>query len=720
MFAGFHHFYRTVYVPDHAAELNRWVHLFSNVGAVFFGTVGVVTQTAWVFALGVWCQFGPPYLGHILFEKTHRSIDQSPIYAFIGSWYTTTKILLGRQCIRHPPAFAPEIPAHPPEHLLELVRQYGRNLHAFMVLEPGLQVWYAPDGQAAVAYTDRGGHWVAAGSPLCAAERVAEVTQAFLDAAEKASRTAVFFGVSHRFAERLGDLKVDVLPIGQAPIWDPREWTETVGRAKKLRNRLRRGHRLGLTARLADVDELGENQPLHRAMQALTADWTEAHALPPMGFLVTLELFQHPADRRYMVIEHAGTLAGFAVCVPVPGQAGWLVEDMMVACNAPAGTGETLVDGAMRQLASEGAAMVSLGLCVLAGLHTTPSDHPILMGILRTSGRAMGGLYNVDGLYRFRNKMRPARWQTVYLVSNRRMTIWTLRAVLMAFAEGWIPRFAMRVVGRWLNRHTIDGRTAALAAVGVGTVVACMVGVGLSILPWWLALPAATVACFIGFTPVHEAAHGHASTARVINNGIGHLCAGLVLGAFLPYRFLHGEHHRNNGLTVGDPDRCAVRGPSWTLPVRWATQDYAYLHAYAPHWRDRPLRERANLLICGAVYAGVLVGAALVGPMWLLAVVAAWFVPARLAQTALAIVFTWWPHADHGPRLARLRQLTRHSRALHWLWLGQNNHIAHHAHPERPFYDVDAASNPDRADCTDAKAITPTGVSRNGTAALSA
>lgn len=719
MFERFHHFYRTVYVPDHAAVLNRWVHFLSNMGALFFGTLGVVTQTGWVFALGVWCQFGPPYLGHILFEKTHRSIDQSPIYAFIGSWYTTSQILLGRQCIRHPPTFAPELVPPPPERLLELVRQHGRNLHAFMVLEPGLDVWYTPDGQAAVAYTDRGGHWVAAGSPLCAAERVPEVTQAFVDAADRAHRTAVFFGVSERFAQRLTDMPVDALPIGQAPIWDPQEWDATVRQAKKLRNRLSRGRRVGLSTRLANADHVAEGTPLRRAMLALTERWTAAHALPPMGFVVTLELFQHAADRRYIVVEHEDKVVGFAVCVPVPAQEGWLVEDMMVAPSAPGGTGETLVDAAMRQLASEGAQMVSLGLCVLAGLQTTPSDHPILMHILRMSGRLMGGLYNFDGLYRFRNKMRPAQWQTVYLVSNRRMTVWTLRAVLMAFAQGWIPRFAMRVVGRWLSHHTIDGRTAALAAVSVLTVAASVCGVGLGLVPWWAALPVATIACFVGFTPVHEAAHGHVASARVINDGIGHLCSALVLGTFLPYRFLHGEHHRNTGALTGDPDRCAVRGPRWTLPIRWATQDYAYLHAYAPHWSDRPITERANLLLCGLAYAGVLTGAAVLGPMWLMAVLVGWFVPARIAQTALAIVFTWWPHAEHGPRLTRLRAWTRESRLLRTLWLGQNNHLAHHRRPERPFYAVDA-SNPDSADCTDDNTIAPIGVPRNGTTALSA
>jgi hypothetical protein len=94
---SFHEFYERVYLPDHASPLNRWVHFLSNVAALGFITAGIWFTSLHLFAVGVWCQLGPPYLGHILFEKTHRSIDQSPIFAALGSWYTTFQILIGKQ-----------------------------------------------------------------------------------------------------------------------------------------------------------------------------------------------------------------------------------------------------------------------------------------------------------------------------------------------------------------------------------------------------------------------------------------------------------------------------------------------------------------------------------------------------------------------------------------------------------------------------------------------
>lgn len=103
----FMNFYETVYLPDHAAPLNRWVHFLSNVAALLCCGLGLLMMNIYLFAFGLWFQLGPPYLGHILFEKTHRSIDQSPIYAALGSWYTTLEIFLGRQSVTYGPKQKP-------------------------------------------------------------------------------------------------------------------------------------------------------------------------------------------------------------------------------------------------------------------------------------------------------------------------------------------------------------------------------------------------------------------------------------------------------------------------------------------------------------------------------------------------------------------------------------------------------------------------------------
>ena len=98
---AFSAFYDGVYIPDHSSPLNRWVHFLSNVAPLTFCALGLLLFDYYLLAIGIWCQLGPPYLGHILFEKSHRSIDQSPIFAAMGSWYTTYQIVIGKQSITH-------------------------------------------------------------------------------------------------------------------------------------------------------------------------------------------------------------------------------------------------------------------------------------------------------------------------------------------------------------------------------------------------------------------------------------------------------------------------------------------------------------------------------------------------------------------------------------------------------------------------------------------
>ncbi len=340
--------------------------------------------------------------------------------------------------------------------LLPLVRKHGRNLHSFLTLEPGLSVW-RKDDDAAVAYVDVGGCVVAAGGPLCAADRSREVAAEFAAAHHK---QAVFFGVSRAFVDRLrlgddddqqNDDGFDVLPIGQVPVWSPRDWPSVVKKADKLRNRLKRAAKLGVVVRNATIDEV--RGPLGARMSEIADSAAAQRALPAMGFMVRVELFDHAEERRYFVAEVHNHIVGFAVCVPVYGRDGWLLEDMMVDDDAPAGCGEALVDGVMVGCAD--ASVVSLGMVVLAGVDEDEfaARHVWWVRALRLSSRVFRGLYNFEGLLRFRDKLRPTAWEPVYVVTRGPVSFRALRAVLMAFCNGWVPRFALQGFVRGLVRR---------------------------------------------------------------------------------------------------------------------------------------------------------------------------------------------------------------------------------------------------------------------------
>lgn len=583
--------------------------------------------------------------------------------------------------------------------VLSLLERYGRNLHSFMILEPGLSLWFTDD--AAVAYASRGGYWVAVGAPLCAPERSEAVAKEFGEAAHLAGCRVVFFGVTSAFVSRLQSRMFDSLKIGEAPSWVPSQWNQALGAAGKLRNRLSKARRDGITCRLVSAEDVENDPTLRSRFVAIADEWAESKALPPMGFMVTVELFQHAERRRYFVAEHQGNLCGFAVCIPVYGRNGWLLEDMILRPDAPGGCSECLIDGVMRRLSEEGAEFVSLGLVALAGLKGSESEtrHPLLSRFLRVSSRAMGWLYNFEGLYRFRKKLQPAFWEPVYIVSRDRITFFTIRAILMAFAQGWVPRFGVRVLGHWArksiplkatrvaeSRPLVDLSTLLIAITAITLMVFAILGNYWDIISSPVAIVFGTIAAYIGFTPVHEAVHGNVSRFRLVNQIVGHLCTIPLLGAFLPYCFLHQEHHRHTNDDDQDPDIWCGQGARWLLPLRWATQDIGYLQHYFRNWPKRPWIERVNLLGCGFGFIVIALISFLVLPDLFFALLFGWFIPARLALFILAATFSWLPHAPHEHQSIYQATSVHSSPWLTWLLLGQNFHLVHHLEPRIPFY----------------------------------
>jgi fatty acid desaturase len=585
--------------------------------------------------------------------------------------------------------------------LLEALAKYGRNLHSFMVLEPGLSVWNKDD--AMIAYADRGGYWVAVGGPLCAIEDTLVVASAFRESARKAGRKVVFFGVTRPLVDRL-EGAFDSLQVGLAAVWDPAQWQHGVADSGKLRNRLSKARRSGVAVRLLDSSQVAEGTPLRHRFVEIVDSWADRKALPPMGFMVTLELFQHAERRRYFVVESDGIVHGFAVCVPIYGKNGWLLEDMMIQPESPAGCGESLVNAVMCQLRDEGAEVVSLGMVALAGLDAEPNprNHVFLTALLRFCARSMGWLYNMEGLYRFRDKMKPSAWEPVYIVASGKVSFWTIRAILMAFANGWVPRFAARGLGRWTRQRfrrrmiapfetssrkpVIDVPILLLATVCCAAMVFAVAGVFRGWLPWWMAVGIGYAAAFAGFTPVHEAVHGNVSRWTAFNAAIGHSCSALLLGAFLPYCFLHREHHLHTNVTAEDPDAWCGSSPKWALPLRWLTQDIGYLRYYFSRWSSRPRFERANLVLCGSFYGAIAASSWMLNPTLFHALLFGWIVPARLALFTLAATFSWLPHAPHQSTESYQATSVRSSPWLTWFLLGQNFHLVHHIDPSKPFY----------------------------------
>src|SRR5262245_50323171 len=158
-----------------------------------------------------------------------------------------------------------------------------------------------------------------------------------------------------------------------------------------------------------------------------------------MHFLVEPQTLGRLADRRVFVAEQKGQVVGFLVVSPIPRRNGWLIEQIIRGCGAPNGTAELMIESAIRAMAEEGSAYVTLGLSPLSRrAMISQEENPLWLRWLFSWAQAHGRrFYNFDGLDAFKTKFQPERWDPVFAIFNApHFSPLALYAIAEAFTKG--------------------------------------------------------------------------------------------------------------------------------------------------------------------------------------------------------------------------------------------------------------------------------------------
>lgn len=338
------------------------------------------------------------------------------------------------------------------ERARALVLEHGWNATAFQIVNPGIRHWFADAGDAVVGFVDVAGVRVVAGAPVCAEGRLAAVTGEFETASHRAGLAVCYFGAEDRLVSLVAaDRGHAMAALGAQPTWDPRGWAAICREHASVRAQLNRARNKGVHVSEWSPARAEQHPELRRCLD----EWLSTRGLPPLHFLVEPETLARLTARRVFVAERLGQVIAFLVASPVPARRGWLVEQFVRGYGSVNGTTDLMVDTAMRTLVAEGAELVTLGLAPLSS-HIPPEAEvaePLwlrfVLGWVRLHGRRF---YNFAGLDRFKARLRPHRWDPVYLVAAApQVTPRMLYAVAGAFSGGspvsLVVRALVRAVG---------------------------------------------------------------------------------------------------------------------------------------------------------------------------------------------------------------------------------------------------------------------------------
>jgi phosphatidylglycerol lysyltransferase len=335
----------------------------------------------------------------------------------------------------------------------QLVLQYGWNSTCFQILNPGIERWISPKGNAVVGYVVRNDIRVVAGAPVCALEDLEEVIRLWEEVAEEAGHGICYFGAEGRM-KRCLHLKpgYSTVSMGAQPSWNPQDWSTIFDGDKSLRAQRNRATNKGVAVSEWTCSEATSHPDLHRCLE----EWLTTRGLPPMHFLVEPETLSCLEGRRIFVAEQFGEPVGFLVLSPVPERRGWLTEQFPRGFKAPNGTVEILMDTAIRTVGLSGSEYVTMGIIPLSrqGL-SAASPNPIWLNLISGWVRAHGRrFYNFDGLDYFKLKFHPQQWEPIYVISKEdQFSFRSLYAIAAAFSDG-SPLWAVtRGLGRAVQQE---------------------------------------------------------------------------------------------------------------------------------------------------------------------------------------------------------------------------------------------------------------------------
>ncbi|HZF50834.1 MAG TPA: DUF2156 domain-containing protein [Polyangiaceae bacterium] len=290
---------------------------------------------------------------------------------------------------------------------MRLIVEHGGPVSGAL-LDPACSIFRAPGLRGVIGYRKGLGCAVGLGDPVAPADQRAALGGAFRAWCRQNGMKTAYAAASEAFAREAEGMGYASLQVCEEQILDPRRDPTQGSKGREVRKKVMHAKRDGVVVEEHHPDFSAASYWREEAMLKVAADWLAARKGPQI-FLAHIDLFDVREGRRWICARVGDQVVGVLSMLELRARGGYLLEHHLVSPEAPQGTSELLIVGALERLGAEGVQAVTFGPAPASGLGHVANLGAFSERAARKVFDACVKTFHFDARARYRQKFQLTR-----------------------------------------------------------------------------------------------------------------------------------------------------------------------------------------------------------------------------------------------------------------------------------------------------------------------
>lgn len=296
--------------------------------------------------------------------------------------------------------------------VVKLVRKWG-DLNTDAVLDPHCSLFFIPSIDGFIGYRIELNCAVVFGEPVCSHDDKVQLIKAFRSFCEEKHLNIVYIIISKDFADiALEQHKGVLIQFGNKLVLNPHDnpSKKTGSQAVLLRKKVKHALKAGITV----TEYKNEDLAFEKEIENIGNSWLQSRKGPQV-FIAHLNIFQDKEGKRWFYASKNNRVMGFLVLNAIQEGSGWLLNNVILASDAPSGTSELLINSVFETLQENNCSRIIIGPVIGKGIKAI-GLRPFSIWFLKMIFQGMKRIFRLEGQKVF--------WENFPLKKNPLMFCW--------------------------------------------------------------------------------------------------------------------------------------------------------------------------------------------------------------------------------------------------------------------------------------------------------